>query len=339
MKLTWKQIEPFVKKPDPAARVVLVYGPDDGLMRERAKTIGLSVVSDYADPFNVAGLSAEGLADDPARLSDEAHAISMMGGGRLVRIENAGDKLTTLIKGYLENPSAQNLVILEAGELGPRSSLRKLCESAKSAAALPCYVEDERDLSRLIRESVQEAGLRIDPDAITWLAGNITGNRGKARSEIEKLITYKSNAAGPISLEDVQAACGEAGAGSLDTLIYSTGSGNAKEALLAYDRLLGEGVPFMAVLRSLQSHFRKLHLTKSRVEAGEPLEAAMKKLSPPIFFKQEPAFKAQLQRWSLPVLENIAAKLMTLEAQCKQTGAMPETLCSQALLSISKSAR
>ncbi len=339
MKLTWKQIEPFVKAPDPKARVVLVYGPDNGLMRERARTIGLSVTPDHTDPFNVATLSAEQLADDPALLSDEAHAISMMGGGRLIRVENAGDKLTMLIKGYLEAPSEQNLVILEAGELGPRSSLRKACESAKNAAALPCYAEDERDLSRLIRESVQAENLSIDSDAVQWLAGNITGNRGRARSEIMKLITYKGDSAASISLEDVQNACGEAGAGSLDTLVYSAGGGNAKEALRAYDRLLAEGVPFMAVLRSLQNHFRKLHLTKSRVESGEPLEIAMKKLTPPIFFKQESAFKAQLHKWSLPVLEQIAAKLMNLEAQCKKTGAMPETLCSQALLSISKSAR
>ncbi len=339
MKLTWKQIEPFVKSPDPKARVVLVYGPDNGLMRERAKTIGLSVVEDYTDPFNVAALSAEQLGDDPARLSDEAHAISMMGGGRLIRIENAGDKLTTLIKDYLESPSEQNLVILEAGELGPRSSLRKACESAKNAAALPCYVEDERDLSRLIREMLQDAHLQAEPDAVSWLAANLAGNRARARNELLKLITYKGEEAGAITLDDARAACGEAGADSLDTLIYSAGGGNSKAALQAYDRLLAEGVPFMAILRSLQNHFRRLHVTKTRMQSGDSVESAMKKLAPPIFFKQEQVFRAQLQRWSLPVLEQIAAKLMALEAQCKKTGAMPETLCSQALLSISKAAR
>lgn len=337
MKLSWKQIEPFVKKPDPAARVVLVYGPEDGLMRERARTIGLSVVSDYSDPFNVAVLNAEQLADDPARLADEAHAISMMGGGRLIRVENAGDKLTTLIKSYLESPSTHNLVILEAGELGPRSSLRKLCESAGSAVALPCYVEDERDVSRLIRESVQAEDLSIEPDAVQWLAANLAGNRGRIRSELTKLITYKME--GLISLEDAQAACGEAGDGSLDTLVYSAAGGNVINCLRTYDRLIAEGVSFMAVIRSLQNHFRKLHFTKTCMNSGDSIDSVMKKLSPPIFFKQENAFKAQVQRWTLPALEQIAARLLTLEAQCKQTGAAPETLCSQALLAISKSAR
>ena len=150
MKIQFRQIEQFVKSPDPAARVILVYGPDHGLVRERCETIGKTIVSDLNDPFNVAVLSAESLADDPARLADEAAAQSMMGGDRLIRIQNGADKLTVLLKSYLEQPSSSALVVVQAGELGPRSSLRKLCESAKNAAALPCYVEDERDVSRFI---------------------------------------------------------------------------------------------------------------------------------------------------------------------------------------------
>lgn len=174
MKLAYRDIEPFVKKPNPAARVVLVYGPDSGLMKERAATIGKSVVADLNDPFNVAVLNADDLADDAARLMDEASAMSMMGGDRLIRVENAGDKLTTLIKEYLAAPNPHALIVLEAGELGPRSSLRALCEKVTNAAAVPCYVEDERDISRLIRETLQGAGLSAEPDAVTSLASAIT---------------------------------------------------------------------------------------------------------------------------------------------------------------------
>ncbi len=336
MKLTYRQIEPFVKSPDPKARAILVYGPDDGLMRERAKTIGLTVVSDYNDPFNVAVIPAVELAEDPARLIDEAGAISMMGGDRLIRIENASDKITALLKSYLENPGEQALVLLEAGELGPRSSLRKLCESAGNAAALPCYVEDERDLSRLIRETLQTAKLGIEPDAVSWLAANISGNRQKARMELEKLITYKGAETSALTLEDARACCGEAGAVSMDDLVYNAGGSRPAEALKAYQQLLGEGVPFIAILRALQNYFRRLHVTKARMDSGENADMAMKKLMPPVFFKQAPAFKAQLQTWSLPALEQTMSRLMKLEAKCKQTGSAPETLCGQALLSISK---
>jgi DNA polymerase-3 subunit delta len=334
MKITARQIDPFIKKPDPAARIILIYGPDSGLMRERAVALALTVVKDIADPFNVAVLSTDILADDPARLSDEANAISMMGGDRVIRVENAGDKLTPLIKSYLAAPPSGTLVILEAGELTTKSSLRKLCESAKNAAALPCYVEDERDLSRLIRETMQTHNLRIDNDAVAWLAANISGDRMKARGEIEKLALYKGKEPTPVSLIDAQAACGEGGARNLDDLIFSVGGRQSAKALQVYNQLQEEGVPFIVVLRALQTHFRRLHATKARLQDGSDLQSALYALSPPPFFKYEPLFREQVNLWSLPTLNRVMTRLSDVEASCKKTGAPVETLCAQALLGI-----
>lgn len=339
MKLSWKQIEPFIQKPDPAARVILVYGPDDGLMRERARTMGKTVTPDLNDPFNVAVLSTSILTEYPARLSDEAGAVSMMGGDRLIRIEDAADKLTVLIKSYLENPSQNTLVILEAGDLGPRSSLRKLCESSPNAAAVPCYVDDERSLSGVIRTIAQDAGKRIEADAVSWLTANISGDRQKVRSELEKLIIFKGLDESPITLTDALSACGAAGAHSLDDLVYTVGGNQPGKALATYNHLLEEGVNFIVIVRALQNHFRRLHLTKSHMQNGASMQEAMNKLMPRVFFKQEDAFKAQANRWSLPALNKVLSRLMDLEAQCKTTGAPVETLCSQAVLGISAARR
>ncbi len=336
MKIQFRQLEGFVKSPDKAARVILVYGPDIGLVGERCDIIGKTVVEDLNDPFNVAALSAEILNEDPARLADEAGAMSMMGGDRLIKIDGGGDKLTVLIKAYLENPSESSLVLIKAGELSPRSSLRKLCETAKNAAAIPCYVEDERDVSRFIRDTLQAENIRADNDAVIWLAANISGDRLKVRSELEKLIIYKGDEQTPISITDASNACGAAGAQGFDDLIYNVAGRNSNAALKAYAVLTAEGMAFIAILRALQNHFRRLHMCKSYMIDGMNLDLAMKKLAPPVFFKQAPMFKSQINSWSLPVLDQVLGKLTDLEAQCKQTGMPAETLCSQAILAISK---
>lgn len=334
MKLGWKDIEPFVKRPDPKARVVLVYGPDAGLMKERAALVAKSVVPDLADPFNVATLTADDISEDPARLFDEANAMSLMGGARLVRIENGADKLAVPLKEYLENPSRENLVVIEAGELGPKSPLRALCEKSPHAAALPCYVEDERGVSNLIRQMAQENGYNVQSDAVHWLASNIAGDRARARSELEKLFLYMGSASKNITLDDARAACGEAGDQSIDDLLYAIGGGKTQAALTAYNKLLEEGVAVVTILRSLQNHFRRLHYVKSTIAAGAPVETAMKALQPPIFFKQEAAFKGQLGKYSDKRLVGIMQRLGQVEAQTKTTGAPAETLCSQAILSL-----
>lgn len=333
MKLGWKQIEPFVKKPDAQVRVVLVYGPDDGLMRERAKTIGLTVVKDFSDPFNVSVLSSDTIIADPARLSAEANAMSMMGGKRLVRIEDGRDAIAPMVKDYLSSPNDQALVIIEAGELNTRSPLRLLCEKAENAAALPCYVEDERGVAQVIRSMLQDNGYIAAPDAIGWLATNTAGDRARVRAETEKLITYMGTNK-QITFDDVLAACGAAGEKSFDDLVFATGGGNPTGALEAFKHLQAEGIPAVTVARVLQGHFRRLHIARARMENGEEPGQIMKTLSPPVFFKQEAAFRAQMNRWSLAALEKIMTRLCTLEAQCKQTAMPAETLCSQAILAI-----
>lgn len=335
MKLSFRDIEPFVQSPNPAARVILVYGPDHGLMKERTAIMGKTVVSDLSDPFNVAVISSDILTEDPARLSDEANAMSMMGGQRLIRVEAASDKIAPLVKDYLAAPNDQALVILEAGDLGPRSSLRKLCESAKNAAAVPCYTEDERDLTRTIRQIIQEAGQNIDQDAVTWLAANISGDRRKVRMELDKLITYKGQEGGAITLSDAQAACGAIGASNMDDLIYAIAGGQGEKALKIYNILLQEGVAVIAILRSMQNHFRRLHLVQSHIQDGLNTDDALKKLQPPLFFKYKSPFQAQLSRWSAPVLLATLERLNELEAQSKTTGSQPEILCGQAILSLS----
>lgn len=335
MKLTWKQFEPFVKSPDPKARVILIYGPDNGLMRERSRIIGKSIVPDLNDPFNTATITSDKLNEDPAMLSDEAKAFSMMGGKRLIRIESGSDKLTTIIKEYLNNPSSENLVVIEAGELNTRSSLRKLCESAKNAAALPCYIEDERGVSQIIRQTLQEANLLIDNDAINFLSTNIAGDRGRVRGEIDKLITYMGSNNKKVTINDVQNCCGEAGATTLDNLIYSVAGSKPEMAMSTYQQLLSEGVQPIVILRSLQNHFKRLHYTQSIINDGKNLDSAVKSLQPPIFFKQLDSFKSQLSRWNMSQIIRVLYRLNELEAQTKQTGTPVETLCSQAILSLS----
>ena len=337
MKLGWKYIEPFVKKPNPKARAILVYGPDSGLMRERSAAMGKSAVADLNDPFNVAVLTGDILSEDPARLSDEAKAMSLMGGARLIRIEGASDKHTTLLKEYLADPSAENLVILEAGELTPRSTLRLLFEKSDNAAAIPCYVDDERGVSSIIRTTLSENAFTIQSDATQWLAQNIAGDRGRVRGEIDKLMLYMGTDKA-IRLDDVRAACGEAGDQSLDDLLYAIGGGKTEAALRAYNKLVEEGVAIVTILRALQGHFRRLHYTRSLMNDGLDVEAAMKKLQPAVFFKYADSFKAQLRKWPENKLLSFLQRLSQVEAQTKQTGTPVETLGSQVVLSLSAQA-
>ncbi len=336
MKIPPRNIDHFVKSPDPAARVIMIYGPDDGLMRSRAKTIGKTIVSDLNDPFNVSVFKSDDLHNDPDKLINEAATPSMMGGDRLIIIEDGKDGLTPALKTYLTNPSTQTLIIIEAGDMGARSPLRTLCEKDKAAAALPCYIADARGLSQTIRGLLSQDHFTASHDALNWLAENLAGDHGRVLSEINKLMIYMGDRK-HIELNDVQAACGSGGALAMDDFVFSLAGRNAPAMLKAYNQLSQEGIPVIAMIRALQNHFRRLHITKSRMHNGDSQDSAMAKLMPKVFFKYDPAFKAQLQRWNETSLTMALEKLSDLEASAKQTGTPIDTLSAQTFLGLSKS--
>lgn len=343
MKLQFRQIEPFVKKPDPAALMILVYGPDEGLVRERVDTIAKTVIPDLKDPFSLTEISGKQLADTPSLLLDEAQSMSMLGGRKVIKLSLTGatDGEVKSTEKPVEDAlkalrSGDNLVLIEAGDLGKSSKLRTLCESAANAAAVPCYVEDERDLTRLIADSLKAQGFVIESEALVYMAANVIGDRAVVRGEIEKLITYMGKESRRVRIDDVTACIGDSADLSIDLLGKHASSGQFYEADRILKFLLSEGIAAVSILRTLQNYFMRLHITKARVEKGDNLEIAMKRLRPEVFWKHKDAFVAQVSALSMPQLDQILALLMGVEVKCKQTASDPDTLISRAILSISQ---
>lgn len=330
MKLKTNQINSFLKKPDPAIRAALVYGPDGGLVRERGQILSQLVVVDLNDPFNAAHLTGDIIESTPSRLFDELSAQSLMGGDRLIRITSPLEGIASSLKEWLKsNPRGGVFVVVEAGDLGPQSPLRKLFERAENAAALPCYIEDEKSIGNFIRDELRKEGLTISADGLDLMAQSIKGDRQRARMEVEKLVVYMLFCPQKtVSLSDVQQSCGDSGLQSFDDLAYAVTGGNVAQALRSYRRLLEDGTEPMVIERVLQNHLSRLHLVRSQMDKGVSLETAMKDLQPQVFFKQADLFRAQVNRFSAGRLRQLLLRLAQVEAKTKQTGMPAETLVS-----------
>ena len=345
MKLQGKAIDAFVARPDPRVRAVLVYGPDAGLVRDRADILARTVLADLADPFRVAELPVKAVAGDAARLADEVAAQSLIGGRRLIRLRDGDDSLANSFSALFGTmPPGDSLVVVEAADLGARSRLRLAFEAAAAGAALPCYIEDEPALRRVVTELAAAQGLILDPDAQEFLAANLVGDRLVARGEIEKLALYMGATPGAggcrVGLDDVQAAIGDsASLLSLDDPVWAAASGDFAALDKALGRLFAEGTAPVAVLRAAQRHFQRLHFVQAEIAAGTSAETAVGALKPPVFFKLRGTFQAQLRQWPLSPLRQALERLTDAEAECKRTNMPDETLCARVLFQLSAMAR
>ena len=337
MKLTGAKAEAFLRAPDPAIRVILVFGPDNGLVRERVTRLVKGVVTDVNDPFRVAELTPAILKDDPARLADEAAAMALTGGRRVVVVRDAGDSVSSLFQGFLANPMGDALVVVEAGDLGPRSSLRKLFEGADVGAALASYGDEGGSLAHVIQEELKSAGLTPDPDALAYLMENLGGDRRLTRAELQKLALYMGEP-GRVRIEDAQACVGDTASLSMDDLALATADGDHATAQRVLDRLFREGTHAVPVLRALSRHFQRLHYAAGLMSQGKSADQAMAALKPPVIFKAADRFRRQLSRWPAERVGRALEVLIETETECKTTGMPAESLCSRTVMQLARAA-
>jgi DNA polymerase III subunit delta len=336
MKFSAAQLANFLKRPDEAITVALVYGPDEGLVHERADALVKAILGDAGDdPFRLALLTADMVRQDPARLADEAAAMSLMGGRRVVRVRDAADGVSASLKHVLESGRGDALLVLEAGDLGKSSSLRKLCEAADKAAAIACYADGPREVAGLIRETLQAQRIAIDDESVEYLTANLGSDRGISRQEIEKLVLY-AGAGGRIELGDAIASVGDSSALELEDVIYDALDGRTANIDGALTRLFLEGQAPVSIVRAVMRHAQRLHFCAAQVAGGQPLDLAVRSLRPPIFFKYTDRFRRQAEQWPELRCERLLKRLTQAELDLKRTGYPDETICRHLLIHIAR---
>jgi DNA polymerase-3 subunit delta len=331
-------VDRFIAKPDPGLPIVLVYGPDAGLVRERADALVRASVDDPNDPFAFVRIEGEELAANPSRLVEEANTIPLFGGRRAVLVRAGGRNIASALEPVIASPSKDCRVIIEAGDLKKTAPLRTLCEKAKAAAALPCYVDGERDLARLIDDEMREAKLTIAPDARAALSALLGGDRLASRGEIRKLALY-ARGQERVELADVMAVVSDASDIKLDGVVDAAFAGDTRLLETEFGKARGEGSSPAAIVSAAIRQVANLHKMKLAVDSGDSIEWAMKRGAPPVHFKREKPVGEALRAWTPARLLRAMGQLAEASLEARRNAALAEAIAQRTLLSIAMSAR
>lgn len=340
MKIAPRNVDGLLNKPPDNLRAVLLYGPDIGLVRERALILAKTVADDPGDPFRVAEITPPQLKDEPGLLRDEMAALALTGGRRLVRLRSAGNAEAGAVQAVLDaSDGGDSVLLVEAGELGPRDAMRKIFEAHEAAAAVACYADEGQTLDALVRGILGGHGLDAEADAVALLVGILGADRALSRQELEKLALYKGKGAGPVTVADVRACVGDDAPLARDDVALAVGSGDQPGLDRALARCFASGDSPVSVLRAVTRHFDRLHRLSERVRAGASVDQAVRSARPPIFFKHQATIRGQLQQWRPGGIAAALGLLMDAETACKTTGNPDLAICSRALLRIANAAR
>lgn len=301
----------FLRAPDPACRAVLVYGPDAGLVGERAGRMQ-QIFAGKGEESELVRLDERDLAENGGRLEIELRMVPMFASRKVVRVA-AGARLDVAGLAAALDEAPENALVVEAGNLRPDSALRKLFEKAPFAAALPCY-SDDRNTVALIDEELAAAGLSIDRDTRRYLLSRLGADQALSRAEVAKLALYAAGK-GAVQPGDIDAIVGDSAEVAVETFVFLVSGGETAEALRQLSRIVATGISPHGLFVTLARHFTRLYQVAAARSQGQAMEAALRKVRPPLHFKRKDAFAAHAEQWGAGAL--LAAMPLIQEASLK----------------------
>ena len=330
------EVERFLKRPDLEAGILLVYGPDTGLVRETAQRLVRHYAGNDADGMGLVTLDGGELDGDPGRLLVEAKTASLFGERRVVRVRNAGKALTVPLSELAADPAGA-IVVLEAGNLAPRDALRALVEGARTGRALPCYADTDETILRLISETFAAAGISADPDVAATLRDSLGNDREVTRRELEKLSLYAAESK-VLTREDVLVLCADNAALVLDEVADAVGTGHAEKLDAALSRALAASVNPQQMLSSLALHFAQLRRWRTVVDSGVSVRDVLEGARPKPHFSRRSALEQQLRLWSDAALAVAGERLLRATGETRKNYGRAETITRRTFLALAQMA-
>ena len=328
------EFDAFLKRKPLPVRLFLIYGPDRGLVSERAAALAAASGVALGDAFSVVKLDAGDIGSQPGRLIDEMNAIGLFGGERLIWIRNAGSEkgLSDGLDILARMPAGPSTLIIEAGDLKKGAALRKAAESISAAVAIPCYADDGRALQALIDQKLSAENLRISPAARERLVETIGGDRLASRNEVRKLALY-CRGKEMVEEQDVAEIVGDASAISTDDAVDAILKGDRDGFLHAIQKIVSSKTPVFLVLQGCLRQFQLLELMRAEMDEKRlPAAQAMASLGRHLHFRRKPIVENALRTWTGPAIRRETQRLQAAILQSRQRPALEDTIAMQTML-------
>ena len=319
-----------------AYRIFVIYGPDRGLVSERAAAIAGKTGVALDDPFSVIKLDSTDIGQGGERLLDEVNAMGLFGGERLIWLKGAGNDrgLIEAITTVAEQELIDTTLLIEAGDLKKGTGLRKIADSYRSIASIACYADDKRALNALIDTELADEQLRITPEARQLLLESLGGDRIASRNEVQKLALY-ARGAGTIDASHVNDIIGDASGTSVDDAVDAIFSGDRDRFVQETGKILSSRTSVFLLLQSCLKQLQLLDTLRAEMEERKlQPQQVMQSHGRHIHFKRKPVIESALRIWSSTAIGREMRRVNAAILQSRQRQSLEESIALQLLLSL-----
>lgn len=315
MKLPARDAALICTQPPGELNGLLIFGDDPGMAAERRRQIVGALTRTAGDDLQVTALDGAEARRDAAAIDTALKSPGFFGGRPIVIIENATDGLAKpLGEVTLDLSASDGFLLVTAGFLPARSSLRKLFEGSKSLGAL--QILPENWTPRAVSDAVGRDGGAIEPEAADRVASSLSDmDYGSGRQLIETIALAALDRETPLSTDEVALLIPSGLDADIDRFVDVVASGRAREVGALLKRLEAGGTTTITLCLALQRHFRMLF---------RAAETGLGNLRPPLFGQRKEAVTRQLRVWTGTRLEQACRLLFETDSRLRSTSRAPD---------------
>ncbi len=207
-------------------------------------------------------------------------------------------------------------LILIAGILDKKSKVRNICEKDKDVACIPCYKDNELTLETIIKKELNAENIKYSNETVSYLIGKASGDRNYLISELDKIKLYCKDQKN-ISYEQIKKLLYTPEEESAE-LIINACLNNKINSIKNYLTNQNMDINYILILRILARKVDKL-ISLSKLKKELSVDEIIKSAKPPIFWKDVPIIKKQLQDWKTDDLKKVMFEINNTEIECKKS--------------------
>ena len=288
----------------------LVYGENQGLKNEIIQNLKKNLKG------NIDNYDEAQILVDKELFYEKIFNQSLFEKEKIVIVNRCSEKIYDVIENILEKKISDTKIILNANLLEKKSKLRNLFEKNKELVIVPTYKDTSVGLLEIARKFFYNYKISISQEAINLLVSRCNGDRGHLKSELDKVLIYmhgKKN----INLEEIYKLTNLSENFSINELVDNSLSKNYQkisEIINESNYKLEDG---MIILRTFLQRAKRLLNIYEKQDNNINFDSLINDYKPPIFWKDKPVVKKQLENWSKSKIKDLIYNINKTETYLK----------------------
>lgn len=290
----------------------LIYGENDGLKKE--------IIESLKKNFNgnVENYDETQIIVNKELFYEKIFNQSLFEKEKIVIVNRCSEKIYDVIENILEKKILDTKIILNANILEKKSKLRNLFEKEEKLIIVPTYKDTSISLLEIARKFFYNYKISISQEAINLLVSRCNGDRGYLKTELDKILIYM-HGKNSVNLEEIYKLTNLSENFSINELVDTSLSKNfqkTSEIINESNYKLEDG---MIILRTYLQRAKRLLNIYERQNNSTNWDSLINDHTPPIFWKDKPIIKKQLENWSKSKIKDLIDNINKTEIYIKKT--------------------